>query len=438
MSARGLRDVQGRDVKPEGAHAPDETAHQEISGVPAAVVGQTVGRQLYVGEQLAGILVRVGTALVGRLEPLADLSEEDPVGHAVVARGRKRLRSREQRRVRIDARRQIAVHVDAARALAQRLGELPALVEISRDDELLVTLQGLAYGFAVDIGVPVHIAADPGAEPQDAGHVQRFFRDAERACESGLDFLVEQRHHPIQDLDQVEKDVLALVRHREAFAWMLLGLPDARDVEPHPRPQGIELGDHQRGIEPVEQPLGDVLLLSQDRPPRRLGGMRGEYRLDAHRSDQRERPLERETLALEARDAFGYAAGLQRARVVEVLAAAAHAVNFLGRVHREKPCGEGPCQVGGGRGLAARGPPLQIAVLRDTLAPRDRGPPIPFHEREELVAPLVAQDLADETPQRVHIVAQPQILRRELNAFAVHHGREINLQAAAAPFGRLF
>ena len=255
---------------------------------------------------------------------------------------------------------------------------------------------------------------------------------------AALDFLVEQRHHPVQDLDQVEQHMLALVGHREAFARMLLGLPDARDLEPHARPQRIELRDHQRGIEPVEQTLGDVLLLAQDRPARRLGRMRGEYRLDAHRSYQRERLLERKPLALEARDAFGDAAGLHGARIVEVLPAAAHAVHLLGRVHRLKPGGEGTRQIGGGRGLATRGPPLEIGAPGGALAPRDRGAPISFHEREELLAPLVAQNLADEIAQRVYVLAQPKILRRELNAFAVYHGQEINCRRAAAPLGRLF
>ena len=56
------------------------------------------------------------------------------------------------------------------RALTQGLRKLPALVEVGRHDELLMPVQRLANGLAMHVGIAVHVAADPGAEPQNAWH----------------------------------------------------------------------------------------------------------------------------------------------------------------------------------------------------------------------------------------------------------------------------
>ena len=54
------------------------------------------------------------------------------------------------------------------------------------------------------------------------------------------------------------------------------------------------------------------------------------------------------------------------------------------------------------------------------LAPRDGAQPVPFDEFEELLAALIAQDLADEGAEGVHVLAQRSVLRRELNVLAIH------------------
>jgi hypothetical protein len=83
-----LRDVERREMKAEGAHPPHEAAHQEVSGVPTAILNQAVDAKFDVGEQFLRTGIPVRPRLVGRLESLADLAEEDPVRHAIVARRR--------------------------------------------------------------------------------------------------------------------------------------------------------------------------------------------------------------------------------------------------------------------------------------------------------------------------------------------------------------
>src|SRR5271156_2167722 len=118
---------------------------------------------------------------------------------------------------------------------------------------------------------------------------------------------------------------------------MFLGLPDARDLQAHARPDGIELHARETGVQAVEEILRNALLLAQDGPARGLGRMGREPRLDADAGDDLERRLERVALLLQASDAFGDAAGLGEAQVGEVLAAAAHAVHFLRGVDRLEP-----------------------------------------------------------------------------------------------------
>src|SRR6266851_7845986 len=117
MYVRVLSDVERRKMKTEGPYSAHEPPHQEISGVASPVLDQAVGGEPHVGQQFVGILVRVGPALVSRLEPLADLSEKHAVWHAVVPRRRQRLGTRQYRAVGIDARGECGAHADAVRAL---------------------------------------------------------------------------------------------------------------------------------------------------------------------------------------------------------------------------------------------------------------------------------------------------------------------------------
>ena len=120
------------------------------------------------------------------------------------------------------------------------------------------------------------------------------------------------------------------------------------------------------------------------------------------------RLLERQPVALQAGDALGDAARLRRAGIVQILAAAAHPVHFLGGIDRLKPDRERARQIGRRPGIPPGGAPLERVRRRPTaLAPGDGGAPVALHELEECLPALVAQHLADELAERVHILAQP-------------------------------
>ena len=427
-----LGDIERGEMEPEGPHPAHEAPYQEIACMPAAILDQAVGRELNVREQLIRIGIAVRTSIVRGLQPLANLAEEDPVRLPIMPGGCQFLRARQQRAVGVDAPRQRRAHCNAIRALAQGLGKRNALIEVGGDDQLLMALQGVADRLAMHIGVAVHVAADPRTEMQNARHVKRLHRHRIGGGECALHLFVEQRHDAIQDLDQVEEHVLPLVGNRERFAWMILGLPDARDLELHPRPQCGGFAGGQRRIEAVEQILGDPLLLAQNGAARRFGGMGGEHRLDAEGGDQFERPLERQPVAFEPRDAVGDAARLGVGRIVQILPATADAVHLFCGIDHLEPDRKCPREIGCGCGRSIEGAPLQTAegaprsariAGRLRLARLECSAPITLDQFEKILATLIAQHLADELSKFMDVLPQARVLGGEPNALPVHNAR---------------
>ena len=95
---------------------------------------------------------------------------------------------------------------------------------------------------------------------QDAGYIEPFDRNREGLGQRRLDFLVEQRHDAVQNVDQIEQHVLALIDHRQTLARMLFGLPDARDLEPHACPERLALRMGEHRIQAFEQVVREYKL----------------------------------------------------------------------------------------------------------------------------------------------------------------------------------
>ena len=172
----------------------------------------------------------------------------------------------------LDPLRELGRNARAAGALRQPLRECLAVLEVGVDDDLLLASQRLADRLGVHVGIAVHVAADPGSEMQH----RRAARPSRPAIAVNLlqrlrDLLVERRNHAIQDLDQIEQHVLALVRDSQLLARMILRLPTRRQLDADAAPEPPRLVRCQCGIEPVEQMLGDALLLAQDGLARGLG-----------------------------------------------------------------------------------------------------------------------------------------------------------------------
>ncbi len=176
------------------------------------------------------------------------------------------------------------------------------------------------------------------------------------------------------------------------------------------------------GIQAIQQCGGHALHAPQLRAPGRLGGMGDEHRLDAEAAEQLQHLVERQTLCLDLRQRVLDAARLRLAAVgEEVLAATADAMRLLGKIHRLEPRGEGAHQVARQCRWPARDPRLQRqCALALVVTPLDGGAAVAFHQRVQFLAALFTQHFADHHAQLVHVLAQGQMLGRELDLMAVH------------------
>ena len=126
--------------------------------------------------------------------------------------------------------------------------------------------------------------------------------------------------------------------------------------------------------------------------------------------------------ALQARHGFDDAARLRRA-FVQILAAAADAMDLLRHVDHFEPQRERAHQVARlrGRNVARAGREL-AGALGAAVAPRDRGLPILLDCFEQGIAALLADHLADQRAEHVHVFAQLGVFQRKGNVGA-RHGR---------------
>ncbi len=152
------------------------------------------------------------------------------------------------------------------------------------------------------------------------------------------DFLVKCGHHPVQHVREIEQYLLALIRHCQPFARMLLCLPSGGDLHSDAAPDVACSVWSEGRVEPVEQQLRDPLLLAQQRASDRLGGVRCEHRLDAQAPEQLQHLSKTQPPGLERCERVRDSAGLGPLTVVdEVLSAAPDAMHFLGQIHRLEP-----------------------------------------------------------------------------------------------------
>src|SRR6516225_994887 len=283
----------------------------------------------------------------------------------------------------------------------------------------------LADGLGMHVRVAVHVAARPGAEVQDRRQAQRAAAGTVDLLERLGNLLIEGRHHAVQDLHQVEQDLLALIRHREPLARQLLGLPCRSELHADVVPDTARLIRREARVEQLEQPLRNALLLAQQRATVRLGGVRRQHRLDRERADELEHLLAAQPLGLECGERILDATGLRTLAVLEeIVAAAADAVHLLGEVHDLKPGGEGTHQVARQRGRAVpyAGRELRARLARARAA-TDRGDAVELDQLEQLLTALLAQNVADQRTEHMHVIAQRLVLGRKVDVAAIQLSR---------------
>ena len=211
--------------------------------------------------------------------------------------------------------------------------------------------QGLGDGVGADVGIAVHVAADPGGETQ---HARQLGAHAVDVLQLALQGLVEHRQHAIQRAGQVVADVVELVLHAGPHRRGLGGLPAGGQRHAHALGVGLALGRRAAGVEFGDQRRHDGLLLLQQRGAHGLGGMGGEHRLDVQAADPLHQLVGLDAALLELAQHVGQRFGLRRGAGQLVVAAAADAMHALGHVDHLEIGGEGARQGLGGLGPSGR------------------------------------------------------------------------------------
>ncbi len=194
-----------------------------------------------------------------------------------------------------------------------------------------------------DVGIAVHVAANPGAEAQGPPAPRRYL-DVVLAAHGLLEFFVERRHDAVDDVRQIEEHVLQLVHHRGPGGGLRIGLPGGGDLLADPRQRGALFIRRARRIEPLDQQPADHLLLFEHGAPGRFGGVRGEDRLDAQPLEQRRGLGRCDAGGGEPPGHVGQTALLRIAGAAQIVAAAPDAVNPLGEIDDFEVGGKRPDQ----------------------------------------------------------------------------------------------
>ena len=127
---------------------------------------------------------------------------------------------------------------------------------------------------------------------------------------------------------------------------------------------------------------------------------------------------------LQPRQRLDDAARLRRA-LVEILAAAADAMHLLRHVDHLEPQRERAHQVARLRGRHVARADRELArAFGAAVAARDRGLPVLLHRVEQRIAALLADHLADQRAEHVHVFAQLGVFERKGNVGARHGAGE--------------
>ena len=415
--------VERREVEPEGIDPTQQARDVEEPGARTLVGREAGGHQAHVGRELRRVLVALRAAVVGVAQPRGDQRAELAVRHPVVARRGTRVRGRHQGRIFVDLGLQRLGHTDATGALREPLTEALDLEEVRVDDHEVLALQGFPDRLGVHVGRAIHVATDPGTETEQSRQVRRLHVGLEGAGQRRGELLIEARHDPVHHLREEEQHVLAFVRHRQALARVLLGLPPGGEFRADLLPGRAALAGGHRRVQAIEQQLRDALLLAQDRAPRGLGRMPGEDRIDADPIEQCPDVTQRPAFAREAQQRVADATRLRLRGIVQVLAAPPDPVHLLGEGDDLEPGRDRTHEVAGLGRLATAGPREQrVFAALVALSATDRGDTVPLDLVEAELPALFEQDLADERAERMHVFAQRSVLGGELDVLAVHRG----------------
>ncbi len=450
VNARVLADVERVQMQAEGAHLQDQRIDQRARDAHAAIRSQRGAQRLQivdeilhraVGRQRLRQLVLAARQRVGHhgqsdarssmrfarflqraLDARLEADDEAAVVLELVLRAEDlRLGRVHLRDVGAQALQQRVAHRPLLRAGGEQVDDLVELALVVEQQMAAGQLQRIARDFGRDEGIAVAVAADPRAEAQHLGQLERIDLELVGRAKGRGDFAIELGQR-VEDGDVVVVEAhLDFVVNGGPARAHLVGLPEAGDLGENKFLEARHvLFGNGNAVERLEK-LADAAALEHHGAARDLSGMRGEdrhdehaaqpvqslFRADAHAAHLAERAFERAALAA------GLAAQAQSD-------AAALAVVGFGQIDELEVEGEGAGEQdgaldgqrvhqfkrGGGvaRGFFGAAASFGVAAADGALAQR-------FDLRKHLVAGLLAQHLAEQRAQRAHVAAQRRLFQ---------------------------
>jgi hypothetical protein len=229
--------------------------------------------------------------------------------------------------------------------LSQVLDELAHLGLVARQHELTMAPQRARDRGRADIWISVHVATHPRGNAQETGGDVHAVVGTVDAYDGVGEVLVEGGYDSIDDVGDVKEHMLDFVGDGRLHRQMLFGLPRGRHLVPNSCGCGRFFAGQQIGVEALDQRACNSLLLDEEDPPRRLGWVGGEHRLDQHGIEHFLQIVGRHTSRLEMLQYGQEATRLGAAAWPQVVASAANAVHSLRHVHQAKIGGKRPDDV---------------------------------------------------------------------------------------------
>ena len=256
VSARMLADIQGRHVEAEHLGPPDRPHYGKTSRVTTSVREQAPVDGPQVFQIVGGAPVAAVLAGSSGLQPGPHEGQEGTVSHGPMPRPDAFI----DLRVRLPVPGDDLIHLLGppypGAGLAQMTPEPLQLRLVQAQDEGLMASQGSPHGLCVDGRIPIHVAPDPGREPdQRPASGQRGAITAGSAIpvlEGFTEHLVQGRHHTIEHGDEIEEHVFHLVAHGRPDRGVFLRLPGRGDLGPDASLERPLFRGRQRGIESVQ------------------------------------------------------------------------------------------------------------------------------------------------------------------------------------------
>ena len=296
-----------------------------------------------------------------------------------------------------------------------------------REDELLEAVafrralpgERRTDGLGIDVGIAVHVAADPRSEMHDVRNLDVLAFLAINTVDGRAYVLVKRGHRAIQDVGYEEQHVLQFVRDRHAFGGVFRGLPAGRREQSNVLQRGVGLLRRHGRVEHVDQVFDDVLFLAQDRAAGCLRRVCRKHGLDRQRVEQRLQAFRVEAGRLEFHERVFESARLVDGDVAQVFSPPADAMHFLGGVHHLEIGRETAHELRGGAGFQVPDQRHEFfAGFLVTFAPPDRTEPRIFDHLEQRFAVLLSYEFADHRAERANVVAQGLVLLLEGDVLA--------------------